>query len=138
MNSVIQYELMPVWHFLKACIISPLSPICTYRSRALYPPTKLSNWHVCVMCSLWICFKCFGFSFSACRKLKKLLEKVAYLWQLGVFFLCCPDCPKQPRISFPFYKFFCTTISCRISDCNPQHSSLENRAWAIIAIQLFI
>ena len=31
-----------------------------------------------------------------------------------VFFLCSPDCPKQPRISFPSYKFFYTTISCRI------------------------
>ena len=24
----------------------------------------------------------------------------------GSFFLCSPDCPKQPRTSFPFYKFF--------------------------------
>ena len=31
------------------------------------------------------------------------------------FFLCCPDCPKQPRTSFTFHKFFYTTISCRIS-----------------------
>jgi hypothetical protein len=23
---------------------------------------------------------------------------------LGVFFLCSPACPKQPRSSFPFYK----------------------------------
>ena len=23
-----------------------------------------------------------------------------------VFFLCSPDCPKQPRTSFPFYEFF--------------------------------
>ena len=26
--------------------------------------------------------------------------------QLVVFFLCSPNCPKQPRTSFPFYKFF--------------------------------
>ena len=30
-----------------------------------------------------------------------------------VFFLCSPNCPKQPRTSFPFYKFFYTTI-CRV------------------------
>ena len=47
---------------------------------------------------------------------QKIPKKVAYLWQLGVFFLYSPDCPKQPRISFPFYKLLYTTISCRISD----------------------
>ena len=45
------------------------------------------------------------------KKLKKPPEKVAYLWQLGGFFLCSPDCPKQPRTSFPFHKFFYTTSS---------------------------
>ena len=48
--------------------------------------------------------------------MKKPPQKVAYLWQLGVFFHCSPDCPKLPRTSFPFYKFFYTTISGRISD----------------------
>ena len=32
-----------------------------------------------------------------------------------VFFLCSPPCPKQPKTSFPFYKFFYQTISARIS-----------------------
>ena len=50
------------------------------------------------------------------KKLKKLPQKVAYLWQLGFFFLCSPDCPKQPRTSFTFYKFFYSIISGRISD----------------------
>ena len=36
------------------------------------------------------------------------------------FFLCSPDCPKQPRTSFPFYKFFYPTISGRISGCSVQ------------------
>ena len=49
------------------------------------------------------------------QKLKKTHQKVAYLWQFGVFFLCSPDCPKQPRTSFSFYNLFYTTISCRIS-----------------------
>ena len=31
------------------------------------------------------------------KELKKPPQKVAYLWQLGVFFLCNPDCPKQPK-----------------------------------------
>jgi hypothetical protein len=42
--------------------------------------------------------------------LKRPPQKVAYLWQLGVFFLCSPACPKQPRTSIPFYKFFYLTI----------------------------
>ena len=55
--------------------------------------------------------KCLKISFAH-KKLKKPPEKVAYLWQLGVFILCSPDCP-----TFLFYKFFYTTISCRISAC---------------------
>ena len=47
------------------------------------------------------------------KKLKKPVQKVAYLWQLGVYFLCSPDCPKQPRTSFPLYEFS-QTISSRI------------------------
>jgi hypothetical protein len=47
--------------------------------------------------------------------LKNPPQKVAYLWQLGVFFLCSPDCPKQPRTSFPFYKFFYPIISAKVS-----------------------
>ena len=41
-------------------------------------------------------------------------QKVAYLWQLGVSFLCSPECPKQPGTSFPFYKFFYTIVSLNI------------------------
>ena len=33
---------------------------------------------------------------------------------VGIFFLCSPKCPKQPRTSFSFYKSFYPTISCRI------------------------
>ena len=47
--------------------------------------------------------------------MKKPPHKIAYLWQLGGFFFCSPDCPKQPRASFLFYKFFYPTISCRLS-----------------------
>ena len=50
------------------------------------------------------------------ENIKKPPQKVAYLWQLGGFFLCSPDCPKQPRTSFPFYTFFYQTISLKISD----------------------
>ena len=35
---------------------------------------------------------------------------------VGIFFLCSPACPKQPRTSFPFYKFFYPTISAKISE----------------------
>ena len=60
-------------------------------------------------------FKNIFFNIFAHKKLKKPPQKVAYLWQLGGFFLCSPDCPKQPRTSFPLYKFFYPTISSRIS-----------------------
>ena len=49
------------------------------------------------------------------KKLKKTPQKVAYLWQLGGFFLCSPDCPKQPRSSFPFYKFLYSIVSAKVS-----------------------
>ena len=42
--------------------------------------------------------------------MKKTPQKVAYLWQL-IFFLYSPDCPKQPRTSYLFYKFFYPIIS---------------------------
>ena len=49
------------------------------------------------------------------KKLKKPPQKVAYLWQLGGFFLYSPDCRKQPRTSFPFYKFFYPVVSAKVS-----------------------
>jgi hypothetical protein len=56
------------------------------------------------------------------KKLKKPAQKVAYLWQLGVFFLCSPDCPKQPRTSFPFYKLFYPIVSAKVSEADqPLH-----------------
>ena len=67
--------------------------------------------------------------FFAHKILKKPPQKVAYLWQLEVvFFLCSPDFPKQPRTSFPFYKFFDTTILCRISGSIYQASKCMKRA----------
>ena len=51
--------------------------------------------------------------FSKELKRIKIAHKKLPLWQLGVFFLCGPNSPKQPRTSF--YKFFCSTISGRIS-----------------------
>ena len=47
--------------------------------------------------------------------MKKLPKKVAYLWQLGDFSRCSPDCPKQFRPSFPFYNFFIKPSLDRIS-----------------------
>ena len=52
--------------------------------------------------------------FFALENIKKHLEKVHTYGSWDSFFLCSPDCPKQPRTSFPFYKFFYTTISGRI------------------------
>ena len=55
------------------------------------------------------------------ENIKKPPQKVAYLWKLGVFFLCSPNCLKQPRTSFPFYELFYPTISGRISDSGPSN-----------------
>ena len=52
------------------------------------------------------------------QKVEKPTPKSCRLMAVGscCFSLCSPDCPKQPRTSFPFYKFFYPTISCKISD----------------------
>ena len=51
--------------------------------------------------------------------MKKPPQKVAYLYDSCDFFsLCSPACPKQCRTSYPFYKFFYPSISCRISALN--------------------
>ena len=61
-------------------------------------------------------FRCFFYVFKdnfflAINHLKKLL-----IMAVGrVFFVCSPDCPKQPRTSYPFYKLFYSTFSGRIS-----------------------
>ena len=52
------------------------------------------------------------------ENIKKPPQKIAYFSQLGVFFLCSPDFPKQPRTSFPFYKFFYPIESAKVSVCN--------------------
>ena len=44
--------------------------------------------------------------FFSDKKLKKPPQKVAYLWQLGGFFLCSPDCPKQLELHFRFINSF--------------------------------
>ena len=49
------------------------------------------------------------------ENLKKPPHKGAYLWQLGVFFVCSPDYPKQPGTSFPFYKLFYAIVSAKVS-----------------------
>jgi hypothetical protein len=38
---------------------------------------------------------------------------------LGIFFLCSPNCPKQPRTSFLFYKFFYPIVSAKVSALIP-------------------
>ena len=55
------------------------------------------------------------FIFFDHKKLKKPLQKVAHNRPRPFFFLCSPDCPKQPRTSFPFYKFFYPIVSAKVS-----------------------
>ena len=52
------------------------------------------------------------------KKFRKPPQKVAYLWQLGFFFLYSPDYPKQARTSFPFYKSFYSIVSAKVSVSN--------------------
>ena len=60
--------------------------------------------------------KLFQISIFFClQKVEKNTTKSCILMAVERFFLCSPDCPKQPRTSFPFYKFFYPTISDRIS-----------------------
>ena len=40
------------------------------------------------------------------KKLKKPSQKVAYLWELGGFFLCNPDCSKLQELNFFFINSF--------------------------------
>ena len=46
------------------------------------------------------------------QKVEKTTSKSCLL--MAVFFLCSPACPKQPRSSFPFYKFSYTFICAKI------------------------
>ena len=50
-------------------------------------------------------------------KVVKTTPKSCILMAVGrFFFLCSPDCPKQRRTSFPFYNFFYTIVSPKVSD----------------------
>ena len=48
-------------------------------------------------------------------KVEKNTSKSCILMAVGRFFFCNPECPKQPRTSFPFYKFFYTIVSAKVS-----------------------
>ena len=45
-------------------------------------------------------------SFFAPKKLKKPPQKVAYLWQLGVFFSAAPTAQNSPELHFRFINSF--------------------------------
>ena len=70
--------------------------------------------------------------FFCSQKVEKTTSKSCILMAVWSFFLCSPICPKQPRTSYPFYKLFYATISCRISGpsrCLPLyniHSYISN------------
>ena len=53
------------------------------------------------------------------QEVEKTTSKSCILYgSWEVFFLHCPDCPKQPGTSFPFYRFFYATLSGRTSVFN--------------------
>ena len=49
------------------------------------------------------------------QKVEKTTPKSCILMDVGSFFFCSPDCPKKPRTSFPFYKFFYPIVSAKVS-----------------------
>ena len=50
-------------------------------------------------------FNFFFLIFFAHKKLKKPPQKVAYLWQLGVFFSAAPPAQNSPELYFRFMNF---------------------------------
>jgi hypothetical protein len=77
------------------------------KSLAYFSPKLLSNF-LAPLC--YVTFTMFLKTFEdflGYENIKKLTSKVAYLILMAVclFFLCSPDCPKQPRIEYPFYRF---------------------------------
>ena len=46
---------------------------------------------------------------------KNYLKKLLTYGSWEVFFLCSPDCPKESKTSFPFYKFFYSIVSAKVS-----------------------
>ena len=67
--------------------------------------------------TFWGGFLMFSKIFFAHKKLKKPPQTV------GTFFSLQPDCPKQPRTSFPFYKLFYTIVSAKVSGAPRIHES---------------
>ena len=59
-------------------------------------------------------------NFFCPQKVEKTNSKSCLFMAVGsCFFLCSPACPKQPRTSFPFYKFFYTFIYAKICGYGP-------------------
>ena len=48
-------------------------------------------------------------------KVEKTTSKSCILMAVGSFFLCSPNCPKQPRTSFLFYELFYPIVSAKVS-----------------------
>ena len=57
--------------------------------------------------------------FLTLKTLKNNPKKLHTYGSWEFFFLCSPDCPKQPRTSFSFYKFFYPIVSAKVSDAWP-------------------
>ena len=66
----------------------------------------LALYYVTFQCRHYNIFKFFKI-FFALKKLKKPPQKVAYLWQLGIFFLsAAPTAPNSPELHFRFINYF--------------------------------
>ena len=68
--------------------------------------------------------------FFAHEKFKHHPKKLHTYGSWEVFFLCSPECTKQPRTSFPFYKFFYSIISAMVSGGLPLKQA--SSAWVCI------
>ena len=69
------------------------------------------------------------------QKVEKITSKSCILMAVGRFFLCSPDCPKQPRTSFPFYKLFYPIVSAKVSGVTVQGWCVEKSCPSFITHQ---
>ena len=125
------FEFLPkflvIWHPWHpwVCICSDLKPLETDMSDSSYCANKSVAYFqfIIIFLTMFLYVSCLYAMqlFSEDAKMFFIifiiLPTISYiLMAVGrLFFLCSPDCSKQPRTSFSFYKFFCPIISARIS-----------------------
>ena len=115
----IQYKrsLIQALYVLQTYLKLSLQPIFT-QNKILFKIFKTffsSLCYVTFQCRCYNIFKIILNIIFGHENIKNLPSKIAFLWQFGFCLLCSPECSKQPRIEYPFYRFLypmiCVTIS---------------------------